>query len=99
LSPAVLSIVRHIATAGQTRPGRIAFCGEMAGRPLEAITLVGLGIRSLSMQAANIGPVKQAIRALDTRMIQPVIAELSGVTAASARKPLAEFAAANGIPV
>jgi phosphotransferase system enzyme I (PtsP) len=99
LSPAVLGLVRHVAAAGKARPGRIAFCGEMAGRPLEAMALVGFGITALSMQAASIGPVKQAIRALDTRALRPVLDELCGLMAASARKPLVEFAAAHRIPV
>jgi phosphotransferase system enzyme I (PtsP) len=99
LSPAVLALVRHIARADSVKPGRIAFCGEMAGRPLEAMALIGLGITSLSMHAANVGPVKQMVRALDTRTLVPFIDKLCSISAASARKPLSEFAAAHGIPV
>jgi len=99
LSPAVLGLVRRLAEAGRANPGSISFCGEMAGRPLEAMALVGLGITSLSMQAVNVGPVKLMLRELDTRALRPVVENLCGVSAASARKPLTDFAAAHGIPI
>ena len=99
LSPAVLGLVRRLAEAGRAKPGSISFCGEMAGRPLEAMALVGLGITSLSMQAVNVGPVKLMLRELDTRALRPVVENLCRVSAASARKPLTDFAAAHGIPI
>jgi phosphotransferase system enzyme I (PtsP) len=101
LSPAVLNLVRSIALAG-TETGRLAnisVCGELAGRPLEAMALVGLGITSLSMQASSIGPVKIMIRNLDTRELKPVLATLAGGTERSARTELADFAAAHGVPI
>ncbi len=101
LSPAVLNLVRSIVTAG-TDTGRLAevsFCGEIAGRPLEAMALVGLGITSLSMQASSIGPVKMMIRSLDTRPLKPAVEKLAAGSGRSARAELADFAAAHGIPI
>ena len=46
---------------------RVNLCGEMAGRPLEAMALIGLGLTSISMAPAAIGPVKTMILALDRR--------------------------------
>jgi phosphotransferase system enzyme I (PtsP) len=43
----------------------IAVCGEMAGRPVEALALLAIGVRSLSMSPGAIGPVKAMIRSLD----------------------------------
>ena len=43
----------------------VTLCGEMAGNPLAAMALIGLGFRSLSMSAAAIGPVKAMTLALD----------------------------------
>ena len=40
----------------------LSFCGEDAGRPIEALTFAALGIRRLSMRASSIGPVKHLIR-------------------------------------
>ncbi len=43
----------------------LTLCGEMAGRPLEAMGLIGLGFRSLSMSPSSLGPVKAMLRTLD----------------------------------
>jgi len=43
----------------------VSVCGEIAGRPLEAITLAALGYRTLSMPVTGIGPVKAALLKLD----------------------------------
>jgi phosphotransferase system enzyme I (PtsI) len=62
LHPAVLRTLAQIASAarGQERP--LSVCGEMAGQPLEAVLLLGLGIRELSMAPSAIPRVKQAVR-------------------------------------
>jgi phosphotransferase system enzyme I (PtsP) len=94
LSPAVLNLVRGITdTAGKAgRLPSISVCGEMAGRPLEAMALIGLGITSLSMQAASIGPVKMLIRSIDTRALRPVLDRLSTLSAPSVRDALTAYA-------
>ena len=43
----------------------ISFCGEDAGRPLEALVLTAIGFRSLSMRPASVGPVKHLLRQVD----------------------------------
>jgi phosphotransferase system enzyme I (PtsP) len=101
LSPAVLNLVRRIATAHREAGSKaeMSFCGEIAGRPLEAMALVGLGITSLSMQASMIGPVKMMIRNLDTRPLRPVLDRLCGIPGPSARTHLQDFAAGHGVPI
>jgi len=101
LSPAVLNLMRHIANQGMEldRGEDISICGEIAGRPLEAMALVGFGITSLSMQASMIGPVKMMIRSLDTRLLRPFVEGLCAMSAATVRAELAEFAATHAIPV
>ncbi len=47
----------------------VTLCGELAGDPLGAMALIGLGYRSLSMSAAAIGPVKAMTLALDAGKI------------------------------
>ncbi|MCC7016624.1 MAG: phosphoenolpyruvate--protein phosphotransferase [Rhodospirillales bacterium] len=65
LSPLVLGcladVVRKAALAG--RP--VGLCGEIAGRPLEAMALIGLGFRDLSLAPPAVGPIKDMIRSLD----------------------------------
>jgi phosphotransferase system enzyme I (PtsP) len=101
LSPAVLNLIRRIADAGNQsgRLSDVSVCGEIAGRPLEAMTLVGLGITSLSMQASMIGPVKMMIRNLDTNALRPFVEKLCAHSGPTARSQLADFAATHGIPV
>ena len=43
----------------------LSVCGEMAGRPVEALALLAIGVRTLSMSPGAIGPVKAMIRSLD----------------------------------
>jgi phosphotransferase system enzyme I (PtsP) len=43
----------------------LSFCGEDAGRPLEALVLSAIGFRSLSMRPASVGPVKHLLRQVD----------------------------------
>src|SRR5262249_19250123 len=71
LHPAGLPLIRQIvhSAAEAGGGGELSLCGEMAGKPLDAMALVGLGLRTLSMQPANIGPIKMMIRSLDTREI------------------------------
>jgi phosphotransferase system enzyme I (PtsP) len=100
LSPAVLNLVRHIARAAEKagRLSELSFCGEMAGRPLEAMVLIGLGLTSLSMQAASIGPVKMLVRSLDTKTLRPVLEQLRTSTS-GVRSALTEFAKDNRIEI
>jgi phosphotransferase system enzyme I (PtsI) len=64
LHPAVMRTLRQIATAAQAYGRPLSVCGEMAGQPLEAVLLVGLGFRELSMAPSAIPRVKEAVRAV-----------------------------------
>jgi phosphotransferase system enzyme I (PtsI) len=64
LHPAVLRTLGRIAAAAQAHGRPLSVCGEMAGQPLEAVLLVGLGFRSLSMAPSAIPRVKEALRAI-----------------------------------
>jgi phosphotransferase system enzyme I (PtsP) len=65
LSPALLRLLHFVVE--KTRPAGVdlAVCGEMAGRPVEALALLAVGVRNLSMSPGAIGPVKAMIRSLD----------------------------------
>jgi phosphotransferase system enzyme I (PtsI) len=64
LHPAVLRTLGRIAAAARAHGRPLSVCGEMAGQPLEAVLLVGLGFRSLSMAPSAIPRVKEALRAI-----------------------------------
>jgi phosphotransferase system enzyme I (PtsP) len=58
LNPASLTLIRLIVNSAAENSGDLSLCGEMAGRPLDAMALLGLGLRTLSMQPGQIGPIK-----------------------------------------
>jgi phosphotransferase system enzyme I (PtsI) len=64
LHPAVLRTLEGIAVAARAHDRPLSVCGEMAGQPTEAVLLVGLGFRALSMAPSAIPRVKEALRAV-----------------------------------
>jgi phosphocarrier protein FPr len=62
LHPAVLRMVSQTTKAARKAGIWVGLCGELAGNPLAAPVLIGLGIDELSMSAPNIPGVKSAIR-------------------------------------
>lgn len=79
----------------------LSLCGEMGGRPIEALALIALGFRQLSMVPSAIGPVKAMILATDLGATEDFLAELleSHDATHSLRDKLQEFAEARDIPV
>ena len=61
LHPAVLNLIQHTIRAGNKAGKPVSVCGEMAGDPLLTRLLLGLGLRSFSMQAASLLQVKQQV--------------------------------------
>ncbi|HVA15198.1 MAG TPA: phosphoenolpyruvate--protein phosphotransferase [Stellaceae bacterium] len=92
VSPPVLRVLGDIAAACAAHKLPVAVCGEMAGDPLEAMALVGLGFRTLSMAPSAIGPVKAMIRSLNVAALVEFIASLSGVATHSLRGKFHDFA-------
>ena len=77
----------------------LALCGEMAGKPLEAMVLLGLGFRSISMAPASVGPVKTMILSLDVGDLRERLDELLESKAASLREDMKQYAAEKGVQV
>jgi phosphotransferase system, enzyme I, PtsP len=71
LSSAPLRALRGIAQAAERHAKPLSLCGEMAGRPIEAMALIGLGYRSISMAPVSIGPIKSMVMSLDVSLLQP----------------------------
>ncbi len=59
--PALLDLVAATAAAGRERGKPVGVCGEMAGDPLLALVLTGLGVTSLSMAPASVADVRAAV--------------------------------------
>ena len=64
----------------------------MAGRPLEAMALIGLGYRSISMAPVSIGPVKSMVMSLDVSLLQPWLFRASRGGEGNLRGQLKRFA-------
>lgn len=75
----------------------VSICGEGAGRPLEALCLIGLGYRSLSMPGGGIGPVKRMLRSLDLSKFGPAFAGLLQERDPALRNGVLELAELQGI--
>ncbi|MBN2740010.1 MAG: phosphoenolpyruvate--protein phosphotransferase [Rhodobacteraceae bacterium] len=71
----------------------LSFCGEDAGRPIEALTFAALGIRSLSMRPASIGPVKHLIRRSDLGELRHIIQRARNEGQASVRPAVTSYLA------
>jgi phosphoenolpyruvate-protein phosphotransferase (PTS system enzyme I) len=74
--PSILRLVKFVADTGAKFSRPVSLCGAMASDPLAAVLLVGLGLRELSMEAAAIPEIKEAIRRLTVREAEK-IAELA----------------------
>jgi phosphotransferase system enzyme I (PtsP) len=101
LSVANLRALRVIAERAAAAGCPCCICGEIGGKPLEAMTLIGLGYRNLSMSAASVGPVKAMIMALEAERVTELLDEgLSNPgDAESLRHVLTDFAERHGIPL
>ncbi|NDV88681.1 phosphoenolpyruvate--protein phosphotransferase [Aurantimonas aggregata] len=100
LSVPFLRALRTIVEAGNRHDVPVTLCGEMAGRPLSAMALIGLGFRSISMAPPSIGPVKAMIVEMDVADLEKAMREKLGEAhgAGGLREMLLEYAKAHSIP-
>ena len=103
LHPALLRLLRDMAAAAAAQGDGVpvSVCGDMAGDPLEAMVLAGLGFTRLSMPPAGIGPVKAMIRSLDVGRLRGELHRWLADPGASCslREPAAQFARAHGVDI
>jgi phosphotransferase system, enzyme I, PtsP len=94
-----LRVLRQIVEAANRTNTSLTLCGEIAGKPLSAMALLGIGFRNISMSPAAIGPVKSMLLSLDLGKLEeallPVIADTSSEK--TVREFLMDFADANGV--
>jgi phosphotransferase system enzyme I (PtsP) len=97
LSPPVLSFVRELVARCREAGVTLSICGEMASRPLEAMTLLGLGVRQLSVTPAAIGPIKAMLRSLRCGRLARYLEQLYDLPDHSVRVRLRHYALDHGV--
>ncbi|WP_323770930.1 phosphoenolpyruvate--protein phosphotransferase [Antarctobacter sp.] len=75
LNVSFLSFIGDIVARCERSGTPLSFCGEDAGRPIEALCLAAIGLRSLSMRPASVGPVKSLLMRYSLKEVRDVIEE------------------------
>ena len=97
LSPAILRFLKRIADQTENLDIELSVCGEMGGRSLDALALIGLGITRLSITPASVGPVKAMIRSLDMNEAKSSLRNLLQNPSSNLRKDLEDWAKENDV--
>jgi phosphotransferase system enzyme I (PtsI) len=79
---AVLRMLDIVCSAGREAGIPVSMCGEMAGDPVNALVLIGLGVSELSMNGPSIPLVKRVIRAARASDGRALVARLLALTTA-----------------
>ena len=99
LSPSLLSMLRHLVRAADKAEVDISLCGEMAGSPVEAMTLIGLGFRTISMAPVRIGDVRAMLRTVDVVALANYVDSLVDLPDHSVRQKLVAYARDHNIAI
>ena len=97
LSPAILRVLRRIVRAATAANVPMTVCGEMGGRPLEALALLAIGVETLSITPAGVGPIKAMVRSADLGLLRTAMAGWLDAPKFDIRAALAAAAAAQGV--
>lgn len=99
LSPPFLTFLERILDACDAAGKACSLCGEMAASPLDAMALVGLGFRRLSVNGPAVGPIKAMIRGMNVADTERVVKKLIRTSVHSLRTNLAGFALDHGVQI
>ena len=97
LSPSILRFIARVVGPCTAAGVKLAVCGEMGGRTLEAMALVGLGIDRLSITPAAVGPIKAMLCSLDRGAIQTFMTGLLANPPRDMRGALMDWATHTGV--
>tara|TARA_Y100001936_G_scaffold253516_1_gene318665 strand:- start:28061 stop:30283 length:2223 start_codon:yes stop_codon:yes gene_type:complete len=99
LSPSLLSLLRNLVLAAREAKVEISLCGEMAGTPVEAMTLIGLGFRTISMAPVRIGAVRAMLSSVDASALETYVDSLIDLPDHSVRQKLIAYAQDHNISI
>jgi phosphotransferase system enzyme I (PtsP) len=91
LNVSFLSFLEQLIARCHAHNTPVSFCGEDAGRPVEAVAFAAMGLRNLSMRPASIGPVKHMLRRLNLDDVRTVIHEARERGDQSVRSAINDF--------
>lgn len=96
LNVSFLTFIEQIANRCDDTETPVSFCGEDAGRPVEALCFAAMGLRSLSMRPASVGPIKSLLRSVDLTEVRGVIDESIANGDQSVRPSVLDYLARQG---
>jgi phosphotransferase system enzyme I (PtsP) len=99
LSPAILRFLRRVVREADAAGVPVGVCGEMGGRALEAMALIGIGLRRFSITPVAVGPIKAMIRSLNRADLIPAMQDMLQSPPANMRAALSQWAETNGVSV
>ncbi|TMJ17345.1 MAG: phosphoenolpyruvate--protein phosphotransferase [Alphaproteobacteria bacterium] len=99
LSPAILRFLKRVVKIADKAGVPLGVCGEMGGRPLEALALIGIGVSRLSITPVAVGPIKAMIRSLDARAARAQLDRLLKTPPPNMRAALGEWAEKHGVSI
>ncbi len=91
--------MQEIITKAKNAGVYCSVCGEMAGNPIEALALIGLGYRNLSMSGSAFGKVKSMVRSLNIVDIEDYVKTLMKSNKKTLRPQLISYANDHGIEI
>ena len=97
LSPSILRFLKRVVDQVRGTGVDLGVCGEMGGRTLEAMALIGLGIERLSITPAAVGPIKAMIRSLDHGALVAALPAMLSAPPRDLRATLADWATSHGV--
>ncbi len=92
MSPGFLTLIKHIADQCHAANVTVSVCGEIAGNPLCAMALIGVGIRNLSMSPWSVGPVRSTVRSIQMASLADYMASQLNSPDHSLRSQLLAYA-------
>jgi len=99
LSPAILRFLKRVIDAARATGTPVRICGEMSGRPLECMALIGVGAENFSITPAAVGPIKAMVRSLDAAAIRARMEQLLARPPHDLRKSLTDWARRHRVAV
>jgi phosphoenolpyruvate-protein phosphotransferase (PTS system enzyme I) len=92
LHPSLIRLIGEVAKAANAANIPVTVCGEMAGEPMIAPVLFGLGIRELSMSAVSIPEVKATVRQITVTQTEALVERVRNLpTAADVRAVVTDY--------